>query len=420
MRLHVKASSWRMGIEKRRLHAFILAPSCPQRLEKPLKCGEAHFCGEVLHSRLLKRLLVHHLPDPQPGMRTYSLLSILSCLPWAIAQNASCASSRNTTVSDRITAAANAWVYGLPAYAIQQTRNYYLGLGIPLNSVVASPGLSDASQRSIVRPNADTIYSIAFFDLSQGPVSLQIPTVTDRYFVAAMYDAYTNNFANPGTVGNDSGGLYTLIGPSDAGCANATTGNKTIVSPTNDVWMIARFYVLNATTGSTDLATVKRLQSQLYVVSSPMFPISQMPAFSNTTSQAYQSFYGMNQAVSDNPIDPAQYTVNFSKAGLISGRSFRSTMSAVNLTTAQMMGNTSISASVGRTGALRTLNNGWIIPTVIGLYGVCFCPNLTLPALIRDRLITWQGHTLRISGSVLLSPNKPSVCHISLHSSVTC
>lgn len=304
-------------------------------------------------------------------MHILPFLSILAKLNVVFAQNLSCSISTrdNETVTQQILVAANSWVYGLPTYALQQTRNYYLNAGVPLNSVVASPGLSDASQRSIVRPNADTIYSIAFFDLSQGPVELHIPHVTDRYFVAAMYDAYTNNFANPGTFSNSPDGIYTLAGPEFVSCVNQSS-ERTIISPTNDVWMIARFYVFNTTSGSQDLTVVKALQTKLYVVSSPASLISQLFTWPNTTSQAYQAFYGLNQAVSDNPIDIAQYNHNFTGIGLTAGRSFRSTLSVANLTSAQSIGNASIANSVGRPGALRILNNGWIVPAVIGLYGV--------------------------------------------------
>ena len=286
-------------------------------------------------------------------------------------QSISCSTNGTTdvTISSRIQAAADAWVYGLPALAIAQTRNFYLGAGIPLNYVQPARLLSNAQQRTIVRPNADTLYSIAFFDLSQGPVTLHIPSITSRYFVAALYSAYTENFANPGTLERSPAGNYVLYGPDHAACAARTNASYNIVSPTNDVTMIARFYVLNATAGSDDYKIVNGLQDQLVVVDSPTPILSAEPSFSNKTNAAFSSFYLLNEAISQNPVDTAAYNQNFSSAGLFSGRTFRSTLSMQNLTAAQTAGNQSIAGAVGQPGFLRNLGHGWTLPTTIGLFG---------------------------------------------------
>lgn len=269
--------------------------------------------------------------------------------------------------------AADAWVYGLPAYLIQSTRNSYLRAGVPLNYVQAAPGLSTPTTAAVVRSNADTVYSTAFFDLSQGPVTLHIPSITDRYFVAAMYDAYSNNFASPGTFQNSPAGNYTLYGPADA--FRAPPSIFSIVSQTNDVWMIARFYVLNATAGSVDLQKVALLQRQLVVTNTPANITSVMPTFSSTSGAsslgdlALQAYYGLNQAVSDNPYQADPYNQNFSVVGLAIGRSFRPTISTASLAGAQFVANISIAQSIQRPGALQSVGNNWVLPTTIGAYG---------------------------------------------------
>lgn len=296
----------------------------------------------------------------------------------------------------KVQLAADAWIYGLPAYLIQMTRNYYLQLGIPLNYVQAAPGLSNPATASVVRSNADTAYSTAFFDLSQGPVTLHIPSITDRYFVAAMYDAYSNNFASPGTFQNSPAGNYTIYGPADA--FRAPTTVFSIISQTNDVWMIARFYVMNATTGSADLQKVSLLQRQLVVTSTPANITSVMPTFNSMTSAstlgdlALQAYYGLNQAVSDNPYEAGPYNQNYSSVGLAIGQSFRPTISTASLAFAQVTANLSIAQSIQRSGALQSLGNDWVIPTTIGAYGDNFLAraytaNTGLGALTPDQAI---------------------------------
>lgn len=325
-----------------------------------------------------------------------------SCPQVNVSSNGTSNSTTSSTLAAKMQAAAQAWVYGLPALAIANTRNYYTNLGIPLNYVQPSRLLADAGQRSIVKPNADTLYSIAFFDLSQGPIVLHIPNITTRYFVAALYDAYSNNFANPGTLENSPEGDYLLYGPDDAQCSNMTAAEYNIVSPTNNVAMVARFYVLNATVGSDDYALVNADQDKLYVVPSQETTIlSLQPGFSNKTNQTFISYYNLNSAVSDNPIEPEAYNANYSSVGLHSGRSFRPTLSMGNLTTAQAAGNRSIAGAVGQPGFLKTLNNGWILPTSIGTYGTnyavrSYIANTGLFALTQEQAIypTYIGAAL--------------------------
>ena len=44
----------------------------------------------------------------------------------------------------------------------------------------------------IVAPNADTLYSIAWLDLTSGPLVISIPATNGRFYVLQFLDAYTN------------------------------------------------------------------------------------------------------------------------------------------------------------------------------------------------------------------------------------
>ena len=56
-------------------------------------------------------------------------------------------------------------------------------------------------------PNADTLYSVAWLDLSRGPVVLSVPDMGNQYHLCRCCDAWTNVFAAPGTrtTGNIAG-----------------------------------------------------------------------------------------------------------------------------------------------------------------------------------------------------------------------
>lgn len=57
------------------------------------------------------------------------------------------------------------------------------------NRLKHSRQLSTAADTSVVRPNVDKLYSQAIIDLSANDVVLEIPSISDRYWVFPFYDA---------------------------------------------------------------------------------------------------------------------------------------------------------------------------------------------------------------------------------------
>ena len=58
------------------------------------------------------------------------------------------------------------------------------------------PGPQD---QTVVRPNVDTFYSLAWIDLSNGPITISIPESKDRYYMMPILDAWTNVIFSIGT-----------------------------------------------------------------------------------------------------------------------------------------------------------------------------------------------------------------------------
>src|SRR5438045_2279026 len=86
------------------------------------------------------------------------------------------------------TAARDAWLYGLPTIEMATTRARALGgLSPGVNRFVHARRLAGPESRGVTAPNNDTLYSSAWLDLTQGPVTLTLPPTGDRYIsVAAM------------------------------------------------------------------------------------------------------------------------------------------------------------------------------------------------------------------------------------------
>ena len=102
-----------------------------------------------------------------------------------------------------------AWRYGLPVVKMDQTFRIQTSVNVPdgrgrgpVNRFSHVRVLADDSARDVVAPNNDTPYSIAWLDLRRQPMVIHIPKVK-RYFVIPLYDPYTEDFRNLGSVRQD-------------------------------------------------------------------------------------------------------------------------------------------------------------------------------------------------------------------------
>jgi hypothetical protein len=155
-----------------------------------------------------------------------------------------------------------AFYYAFPLYEfarIQQDRTGAID-GQPgrLNTIVHRSQLLDHTSRIVTAPNNDTIYSSSFLELSGGPVEIDAPSASDRYFSIAFMQAFTDVFAYIGTrATRGEGGRAWIVGPQWRG--EAPAGLHVIRSPTNDVWMLMRALV----DGPHDLTDARAFQARL-------------------------------------------------------------------------------------------------------------------------------------------------------------
>ncbi len=137
--------------------------------------------------------------------------------------------------------------------------------------------LTNASFTDIVNPNADTLYCMSQLDLTEEPVVLVVPPISDRYYTFQFLDAYTNNYDYLGqrASGPGTAGTYLIAGPYWNG--QVPEGMTKIWTPTNLAWLVNRILVK----GPADVPNVNAIQDKIVVK-----PLSAFQG--NTTTSSHQ------------------------------------------------------------------------------------------------------------------------------------
>lgn len=167
------------------------------------------------------------------------------------------------TSDDYLNTIVDAYLYGYPLLLMNYTKELGTNVTEPHPSIPRAPinqlghyrQFPDHNSKGVVKPNVDTYYSIAWFDLSEGAQVLSMPS-TDRYYLLPFYDAFTNVFASPGTRTHGSQALTLLVvGPDYSG--GDIEGMLTIKSPTNMAWLIARIETYDDEDGRTVIRDIQ-------------------------------------------------------------------------------------------------------------------------------------------------------------------
>ena len=168
--------------------------------------------------------------------------------------------------------AASAYTFAYPLVLLDVTRRTDLErraqAGLPgANHFVHARAFPDEHSRIVIRPNADTLYSTAWLDLSHEPILLHVPDTHGRYYVMQLLDAWTETFDMPGKRTRGTGARwFAIAGPGWQGTLPPNV--EKINAPTNTVWLLGRTQV----NGVADYDEVHAIQNGFALV-----PLSQYP-----------------------------------------------------------------------------------------------------------------------------------------------
>jgi hypothetical protein len=203
--------------------------------------------------------------------------------------------SSNDWQSDHDTAYSiglQAYVYGLP---LLETNKTFLsmssidvsnGAGFgPVNQFNHVRKPNDPKSKAVVAPGANGLSSIAWLDLTDEPLVLHIPSVTDHYFVIALLDPYTEDLRNLGSAHDTPAGDYVICGPGQQDVQIPAGVGRIDVDYTR-IWVIGSTQLK----GQEDVPNVNKIQDGYTLT-----PLSKYgthyeaatPAQPNTTVKSY-------------------------------------------------------------------------------------------------------------------------------------
>lgn len=146
-------------------------------------------------------------------------------------------------------AAIDTYIYGYPAVLSELTKQVMTNVPsagpdarAPINQFSHADRLAGPDDKDIVRPNCDTLYSIAWLDLSKEPMVLSVPDTQERYYLMPFLDIWTEVFESigkrtTGTVPKN----FVVVGPHWQGLLPK---NMPVVKAlTNTMWIAGRTLV---------------------------------------------------------------------------------------------------------------------------------------------------------------------------------
>ena len=187
------------------------------------------------------------------------LLSLLSCgfLSACSAEKTQPDTLDTETVWETVS---EAYIYAFPLVLTDATKTLSTNTDgtmtgrAPINQFNHVKKLADASFRTVVTPNVDTIYSQAWLDISTEPMVYVLPEA-DRFCNVQLLDAWTNTAAVL-----DKAGAYAIALPGWEG--ELPDGVTRVDVPTATMWSITRTVL----SGNEDLPNVYAIQEKMQLL----------------------------------------------------------------------------------------------------------------------------------------------------------
>ncbi len=311
------------------------------------------------------------------------------------------AASEKPGVTEALSAATDAYIYGYPLVTMDMTRLRLTSFaepgpaGAPMGQLWKLRTYPPVDNHSVTAPNADTLYTTTWLDVSNEPWIFTVPEMGSRYFLLPMLDAWTNVFQVPGT--RTTGGKaqkYAITGPGWSGTLPA--GVTEYKSPTGLVWIVGRIY---CTGTPQDYAAVHALQDKFSLVPLSSYgrpytpPPGQVdPNLDTKTAVRDQVdaldintyFSRLAELMKKNPpsADDTPMLTKMAKIGLVPGQNFDSgKLGAFDKEAIRAVPKAAQLKIMEHMKELGRLVNGWQMFTNTGVYGTDYLNRALITAI---------------------------------------
>jgi hypothetical protein len=299
--------------------------------------------------------------------------------------------------------ATDAYVYGYSLITTEVTRVQMSnvpkpeGLRGPMNQFINVKRYPPADYRGVSAPNADTLYSLAWLDLSESQV-FSYPTMGDRFYLFEMVDLWMTDLTNsPST--RTAGGKeanYLITGPGWHG--DVPAGMKHIPMATRYAVILGRTY---ADGTERDYETVNSLQEQYkvrplsvwgnpYTYQTP--PVNPHPGFSMTdkpqdvilalgTAGYFDMLAKLMAGVAPPTPEDAPIVARMAKIGIVPGHPFDMSKLAPEVQAAlKNLPQTALKKIEANKVSLGEIVNGWVVTKGLGTYGTNYMKRAVVAA----------------------------------------
>jgi hypothetical protein len=296
-----------------------------------------------------------------------------------------------------------AYEYAYPLVTMELTRRVSTnvatpeGSKAPMGQFAKLRGYPAVDDHTVTAPNADTLYTIIWLDVSKEPWIVSAPDMKGRFYLFPLLDGWTTVFADPGKRTTGTGAQkFAITGPGWSGTLPA--GVTEYKSATNMIWLLGRIY---CTGTPEDYKAVHAIQDQMTAV-----PLSAYGSPYTATAGTVDPSVDMKTGIRDqvhamdaatyfklfaellktNPptADDAPMVAKLAKIGIVPGQDFdaskldpavaKGLAEAPKPTQEKIMGYLKESPLTGDS----KLSDGWFFTTKTGLYGT----NYRIRALI--------------------------------------
>jgi len=161
-----------------------------------------------------------------------------------------------------------AYIYAYPLVTMEMVRRVSTnvaapeGSKAPMGQFAKLRGYPAVDDHAVTAPNADTLYTIVWLDVSKEPWIVSAPDMKGRFFLLPILDGWTTVFADPGKRTTGTGAQkFAITGPGWTGTLPA--GVNEYKSATGMVWLLGRIY---CTGTPEDYKAVHALQDKMTAV----------------------------------------------------------------------------------------------------------------------------------------------------------